>query len=50
VAVGDVLPAMPLFLAPEQYISAPLEPTYLAAYNGVPRYYRTILEKPGSKP
>lgn len=50
VAVGDVLPVMPLFLAPEQYISAPLESTYLAAYKGVPRYYRNILEKPSSIP
>lgn len=47
VAVGDVLPAMPLFLAPEQYINAPLEPTYLAAYKGMPRYYRDILETGG---
>jgi hypothetical protein len=50
VAVGDVLPAMALFLAPGQYINAPLEPTYLAAYRGVPRYYRDILERPGSHP
>ncbi len=45
VAVGDALPAMPLFLAPEQYLDTPLEPTYLAAYNGMPRYYREILER-----
>jgi hypothetical protein len=44
VAVGDLLPEMPLFLAPEQYINVPLEATYLAAYQGVPRYYRAILE------
>jgi hypothetical protein len=50
VAVGDVLPAMPLFLAPEQYISTPLESTYLAAYNGMPRYYRNILEQRDSSP
>jgi hypothetical protein len=29
VAVGDVLPDMPLFLKPEQYVPAPLESTYL---------------------
>ena len=46
VAVGDVLPAMPLFLAPEQYIDTPLEPTYRAAYKGLPAYYRTLLERP----
>lgn len=44
VAVGDVLPDMPLFLTPEEYINVPLEATYRAAYEGVPRYYRTILE------
>jgi len=48
VAVGDILPDMPLFLAPEQYINVPLEPTYLAAYKGMPRYYRNILDPPGS--
>ena len=44
VAVGDPLPDMPLFLTAEQYINVPLETTYRAAYEGVPRYYRTILE------
>jgi hypothetical protein len=44
VAVGDSLPDMPLFLTAEQYINVPLETTYQAAYQGVPRYYRTILE------
>lgn len=44
VAVGDALPDMPLFLTAEQYINVPLETTYCAAYAGVPRYYRTILE------
>jgi hypothetical protein len=38
---------MPLFLAPEHYVSTPLEPTYLAAYKGVPRFYRNLLERPG---
>jgi len=46
VAVGDALPDMPLFLDPEQYINVPLEATYRAAYEGVPRYYRQILEAP----
>jgi hypothetical protein len=44
VAVGDVLLDMPLFLTPEQYINVPLETTYQAAYAGVPRFYRNILE------
>jgi hypothetical protein len=50
VAVGGVLPDMPLFLAPEQYINAPLEATYLAAYKGVPLYFRNLLERPGAAP
>jgi DNA ligase-1 len=48
VAVGAALPDMPLFLDPEQYINVPLEATYRAAYEGVPRYYRAILEAPGA--
>lgn len=44
VAVGDALTDMPLFLTSEQYINVPLETTYRAAYEGVPRYYRAILE------
>src|SRR5262245_23535953 len=46
VAVGDVLPDMPLFLDPDQYVNVPLEATYRAAYEAVPRYYRNILEAP----
>ena len=45
IAVGDELPDMPLFLTAEQYINAPLETTYRAAYQGVPHYYRDILER-----
>jgi hypothetical protein len=46
VMVGDPLPDMPLFLDPELYINVPLETTYRAAYEGVPRFYRAILEAP----
>jgi hypothetical protein len=45
IAVGDILPEMPLFLTSEQYINVPLEATYQAAYEGVPRFYREILER-----
>jgi hypothetical protein len=45
VAVADSLPDMPLFLDPEAYINVPLEATYHAAYEGVPRFYRGILER-----
>ena len=47
VAVSDTLPDMPLFLDPEQYVNVPLEATYCAAYEGVPRFYRQILEASG---
>ena len=42
--VGAVLPAMPLFLAPEQYINVPLEATYTAAWDGVPERWRRVIE------
>jgi hypothetical protein len=48
VAIGDTLPDMPLFLDPEQYINVPLDATYGAAYEGVPRFYRAILESSGA--
>jgi hypothetical protein len=44
-AVGQPLPAMPLFLTPDGYIEVPLEATYQAAYAGVPRFYRNVLER-----
>jgi hypothetical protein len=45
-AVGDVLPDMPLFLTPEYYVNVPLEATYRDASMGVPLFYRRILEGP----
>jgi hypothetical protein len=44
VAVGAALPDMPLFLRPDHYISVPLEPTYQAAYRGMPAFWREVLE------
>jgi hypothetical protein len=44
VAVGDTLIDMPLFLAPGWYVSVPLEATYQAAFRGVPRQFRAVLE------
>jgi Protein of unknown function (DUF4058) len=44
VAVGDTLIDMPLFLAPDWYVSVPLEATYEAAYRGVPRRFREVLD------
>lgn len=45
-AVGRELIDMPLFLTPETYINVPLEATYRAAYRGVPRKWREVLEAP----
>ncbi len=44
VAVGDVLPDMPLFLEPGAHVLVPLEATYQAAWAAVPRRWRTVLE------
>jgi hypothetical protein len=45
-AVGRELIDMPLFLTPETYVNVPLEATYRAAYRGVPRKWRDVLEAP----
>ncbi len=44
VAVGDVLPDMPLFLEIDAYVNVPLEATYQAAFRGMPAYWRGVLE------
>jgi hypothetical protein len=44
VAVGDVLPDMPLFLMPDGCVMVPLEPTYQTAFNVLPRRWRRVLE------
>jgi hypothetical protein len=46
VAVGQALPDMPLFLDPDHYVNVPLESTYVAAYEGVPRRWRQVIEAP----
>jgi hypothetical protein len=43
-AVGRALPDMPLFLTPEVYIPLPLEATYRAAWEGVPAFWRDVVE------
>jgi hypothetical protein len=45
-AVGHELMEMPLFLTPEGYVNVPLEATYRAAYRGVARKWREVLEAP----
>jgi hypothetical protein len=46
VAVGSPLPDMPLFLTPEIYVPIPLELTYRAAWETVPRFWRDALTAP----
>ena len=43
VAVGDVLPDMPLFLAPELYVMVPLEVTYQSAWDTVPARWQRVI-------
>jgi hypothetical protein len=45
-AVGEPLPGMPLFLAPDLYVMVPLEATYAAAFGGIPRQVRAALAAP----
>jgi hypothetical protein len=45
VALGDELPAVPLFLTPERFVSLELEPTYAEAYAGMPEFWRNVIEK-----
>jgi hypothetical protein len=46
VAVGDVLPEMPLYLTPQGYVRVPLEAAYRAAYDAVPQRWRDVLAPP----
>jgi hypothetical protein len=43
VAVGDVLPGMPLFLDRDGYVNVPLEMTYQLAFSGMPSFWRQSL-------
>lgn len=44
VAVGDVLPKMPLFYRLGWYVDVPLEETYQRAWSGVPQRWRSVIE------
>jgi hypothetical protein len=44
VAIGKELKSMPLFLTPEVYVPVPLEETYQAAYRGVPKRWKDVIE------
>jgi Protein of unknown function (DUF4058) len=46
IAVGDVLPEMPLFLEPDGCVEVPLEDSYQSAWEAVPRRWKSVLESP----
>jgi hypothetical protein len=48
VAVGDELIDMPLFLRPGAYVPVPLEATYRAAWEAVPRRWRDVVAPPAA--
>jgi hypothetical protein len=43
VAVGDILPEMPLFLKPGGHVPVALESTYQSAWEAVPRRWRSVI-------
>lgn len=47
-SVGSDLSDMPLFLSPEEYISIPLQATYQAAWEAVPKYWQDVLISKGA--
>ena len=44
ISMGRSIPAMPLFLNADRYISVPLESTYTMAFRGLPAVWRQVLE------
>ncbi len=50
VAVGDVLPEMPIFLTPDHYVPCPLEATYEATWKVFPAPLKGPLEGPPPAP
>jgi hypothetical protein len=48
VAVGDDLPALPIFLTDDEYIPAPLEETYRASWAAYPAELKELLEPPAA--
>jgi hypothetical protein len=46
IAVGDLLPSMPVFLQPNGCVEVPLETTYQTAFAVLPRRWKRVLERP----
>ncbi len=44
IAVGEALPAMPLFIAPGVHVPVPLEESYSRAWNATPKSVRRLVE------
>lgn len=45
-AVGLTLPALPIFLTPDEYVPLPLESTYQAAWEPVPAFRQNVRRVP----
>ncbi|HEX3148068.1 MAG TPA: DUF4058 family protein [Gemmataceae bacterium] len=50
VAVGDVLPSLPIFLNEDEYIPAPLEETYMQSWTVYPAMLKEIMESGSTHP
>jgi hypothetical protein len=50
VGVGDDLPDLPVFLTFVEYVEAPLEATYRAAFDALPEYWRDVMARAGARP
>jgi hypothetical protein len=50
VGVGDVLPSLPIFLSETRYVPAPLEATYMQAWDVYPAMLKQIIESPAPPP
>jgi hypothetical protein len=46
IGVGEVLPAMPIFLTPDFHVPAPLEASYQAAWKAFPKQLKGLLDPP----
>jgi len=44
-APGEIVPELPLFYDPDWYVNLPLDATYAAAYAGVPRRWKRVIEE-----
>jgi hypothetical protein len=50
VAVGDVLPDLPIFLTAGEYVETPLETTYCVEFDAFPAYWRDVLTQAEARP